>query len=127
MASAGDGWLSSIDKPVVLAGRMFNPKSDDEIVVNDQVASLEGVHIGDVLHVQSYALDQPDAVGVPHGPMMNLRVVGVVRTAEELLFVPEVLVSPGVFAEYQHEAVFDPNAVVRVKGERPGWLPCAVT
>src|SRR5580658_1753886 len=56
-ASGGNGWLSSIDKPVVLAGRMFNPKSDDEIVVNDQLALLEGVHIGDVLHVQAYASD----------------------------------------------------------------------
>jgi ABC-type lipoprotein release transport system permease subunit len=43
-------------------------------------------------------------------------VVGVVRTSEELLFVPGVLVSPGVVARYQHEAVFDPNAVVRLKG-----------
>jgi hypothetical protein len=120
MASAGDGWLSSIDKPVVLAGRMFNPKSDDEIVVNDELASAEGVRIGDVLHVQSYALDQPEAVGAPHGPTMNLRVVGVVRTAEELLFVPEVLVSPGVIAKYQNEAVFDPNAVVRLRGGAAG-------
>ena len=127
MASAGDGWLSSIDKPVVLAGRMFNPKSDDEIVVNDELASAEGVRIGDVLHVQSYALDQPEAVGARHGPTMNLRVVGVVRTAEELLFVPEVLVSPGVIAKYQNEAVFDPNAVVRLRGERPAWLPLVVT
>jgi ABC-type lipoprotein release transport system permease subunit len=119
-ASAGDGWLSSIDKPVVLAGRMFNPKADDEIVVNDQVAALEGVHLGDVLHVQAYASDQPLATGTPHGPMMNLRVVGVVRTAEELLFVPGVLVSPGVIAKYGHEAVFDPNAVVRLRGGAAG-------
>jgi hypothetical protein len=33
-ASGGDGWLTQIDKPVVLAGRMFNPKADDEMVVD---------------------------------------------------------------------------------------------
>jgi ABC-type lipoprotein release transport system permease subunit len=120
MASAGDGWLSSIDKPVVVAGRMFNPKADDELVVNDQLAAVEGVRVGDVLHVQAYALDQPEATGAPHGPMMKLRVVGIVRTSEELLFVPEVILSPGVVAKYQHEAVFDPNAVVRLKGGTAG-------
>jgi hypothetical protein len=120
MASAGDGWLSSIDKPVVLAGRMFNPKADDEIVVNDELAAVEGVRVGDVLHVQAYALDQPQATGAPHGPMINLRVVGVVRTAEELLFVPEVVLSPGVVAKYKDEAVFDPNAVVRLRGGTAG-------
>jgi len=119
-ASVGDGWLSGIDKPVVLTGRMFNPQADDEVVVNDQFASAEDIRVGDVFQVQAYALDQPEATGTPHGPMMNLRVVGVVRTAEELLFVPGVRVSPGVFAKYGHEAVFDPNAVVRLKGGEAG-------
>ena len=94
---------------------MFDPKADDEIVVNDQLASADDVHVGDVLHVQAFALDQPEARGTPHGPVMSLRVVGVVRTAEELLFVPGALVSPGVVAKYRHQAVFDPNAVVRLK------------
>ncbi len=119
-ASGGNGWLSGIDKPVVLKGRMFNPKSDDEVVVNDQLAAAEDIHVGDVVPVQAYALDQPLATGTPHGPMMKLRVVGIVRTSEELLFVPVVLVSPGVVAKYGHEAVFDPNAVVRLKGGAAG-------
>ena len=119
-ASGGNGWLSSIDKPVVLAGRMFNPKADNEVVVNDQVAAVEHIRVGEVVPVQAYALDQPSATGTPHGPMMKLRVVGIVRTAEELLFVPNVLVSPGVVAKYGHQAVFDPNAVVRVKGGAAG-------
>ena len=99
-ASGGNGWLSSVDKPVVLAGRMFNPKADDEVVVNDQLAAAEDIHVGAVVPVQAYALDQPLAVGTPHGPMMKLRVVGIVRTSEELLFVPNVMVSPGVVAKY---------------------------
>ena len=119
-ASGGDGWLSSIDKPVVLKGRMFNPKSDDEVVVTDELAAVEGIHVGAVVPVRAYALDQPLATGTPHGPMMKLRVVGIVRTSEELLFVPSVLVSPGVVAKYGHEAVFDPNAVVRLKGGAAG-------
>ncbi len=119
-ASGGNGWLSSIDKPVVLAGRMFNPKADDEVVVNDQLAAVEDIHVGEGVPVQAYALDQPLATGTPHGPMMKLRVVGIVRTSEELLFVPNVLVSPGVVAKYGHQAVFDPNAVVRVKGGTAG-------
>ncbi len=116
----GDGWLSSIDKPVVLAGRMFNPKADDELVVNDQLAAAEDIHVGDVVPSRPTLWTNPTATGTPHGPMMKLRVVGIVRTAEELLFVPDVLVSPGVVAKYGHQAVFDPNAVVRLKGGAAG-------
>ena len=119
-ASGGDGWLTRIDKPVVLAGRMFNPESDDEMVVNEQVVSQDGVHLGQVVHIQAYALDQPDAAGTPHGPSMNLRVVGIVRTAEEFLLTPGALVSPGVVARYRHQAVFFPNAVVRLNGGAAG-------
>ena len=70
-ASGGDGWLTRVDKPVVLAGRMFNPKADDEMVVNEQVASQDGIRLGQVVHIQAYALDQPDATGTPHGPSMT--------------------------------------------------------
>ena len=35
--------------------------------------------------------------------------------------------SPGVVAKYGHtRPSFDPNAVVRLKGEQPAWLPCAI-
>ena len=67
---------------------MFNPKADNEMVVNEQVAVQDDVHVGDVVHIQAYAPDQPNAEGTPRGPLINLRVVGVVRTAEEYLFVP---------------------------------------
>jgi ABC-type lipoprotein release transport system permease subunit len=119
-ASGGDGWLTRVDKPVVIQGRMFNPRADNEMVVNEQVAAQDHVHVGDVLHIQAYASDQPNAVGTPRGPMINLRVVGVVRTAEEYLFVPGALVSPGVVEKYRHRAAFAPNAVVRLTNGEAG-------
>ncbi|MGO9965144.1 MAG: FtsX-like permease family protein [Acidimicrobiales bacterium] len=119
-ASDGDGWLKGIDKPVVVAGRMFNPRADDEAVVNEQVASEEHVRVGDVVQIQAFAPDQPDATGTPHGPEIPLRVVGIVRTVEEFLFTPNALVSPGVVAHYRKEALFEPNAVVRVRGGEAG-------
>lgn len=86
-ASDGNGWLTRIDKPVVLDGRMFNPKADKEMVVNEQVAVQDDVHVGQVVRIKAYAPDQPNATGTPRGPSTNLHVVGIVRTAEEFLFV----------------------------------------
>ena len=114
-ASDGDGWLTNVDKPVVLAGRMFNPKADDEAVVNEQVATVAHIGVGDVMHVRTYAPDQLGG-GTPNGPEIALRVVGIVRTTEEFLFTPNALVSPGVVAHYRRQALFVPNAVVRVTG-----------
>ena len=119
-ASDGDGWLTSVDKPVVVAGRMFNPRADDEAVVNEQVAAVEHIGVGDIVRAQLYATDQPSLSGAPHGPVIPLRVVGVVRTVEEFLFTPNALISPGVVAHYRSKAVFAPNAVVRVRGGEAG-------
>jgi hypothetical protein len=119
-ASDGDGWLSKIDKPIVVAGRMYNPRADDEVVVNEQVAALAHIGVGDALQIQAYAPDQPSASGAPQGPRITLRVVGVVRTVEEFLFTPNVLVSPGVVARFRQDALFQPNAVVRVTGGEAG-------
>jgi ABC-type lipoprotein release transport system permease subunit len=118
-ASDGDGEFTKIDKPVVLAGRMFNPKADDETVVNEQVATIEHIGVGDVMQVRTYAPDQLNG-GTPHGPKIALRVVGIVRTTEEFLFTPNALVSPGVVAHYRRQALFVPNAVVRVTGGEAG-------
>jgi hypothetical protein len=119
-ASGGNGWLTKIDKPVVVAGRMFNPRADDEAVVNEQVATVEHIGIGDVVPIQTYSPDQPSATGTPHGPKIALRIVGIVRTAEEFLFVPNALISPGVVAHYRRQAFFQPDAVVRVSGGEAG-------
>jgi ABC-type lipoprotein release transport system permease subunit len=118
-ASDGDGWLTKVDKPVVLAGRMFNPKADDEAVVNEQVATIDHIGVGDVMQVRTYAPDQLNG-GTPHGPKIALRVVGIVRTTEEFLFAPNALVSPGVVAHFRRQAFFVPNAVVRVTGGEAG-------
>ncbi len=118
-ASDGDGEFTTMDKPVVLAGRMFNPKADDEAVVNEQVATIAHIGLGDVMHVHTYAPDQLDG-GAPRGPDIAVRVVGIVRTTEEFLVTPNALVSPGVVAHYRHQALFVPNAVVRVRGGKAG-------
>ena len=76
--------------------------------------------MGQVMRIKAYAPDQPNATGTPRGSSINLHVVGIVRTAEEFLFVPGALVSPGVVAKYRHRAVFAPNAVVRLNGGAAG-------
>ena len=125
-ASGGDGWLTRIDKPVVLAGRMFNPESDDEMVVNEQVASQDGVHLGQVVHIQAYALDQPDATGTPHGPSLNLTSGWHSPHGRRVLAHPGRPRFPGRCRQVPPPGrFFSRMPSCASTEERPGWPPCA--
>lgn len=106
-------WLGSVDRPVVVKGRMFDPHAD-EMVVDEQTAAIEHVHVGDVVPFQGYSLAQPDASGTPAGPKFRIRVVGIVRDVDQFLFASAGLVSPGIVTHYGSQMTLHPNAVVRL-------------
>jgi hypothetical protein len=99
--SADGTYLGKVDKPVVMQGRMFNPRSPNEVVV-DENAVNEGPSVGGTFTYQFYAPNQVDETGPPHGPKLTMHVVGVVRELPEFLVVTggQVLVSPGFMARY---------------------------
>jgi hypothetical protein len=82
---------SSIDRAVVLHGRLADPARPDEVVVAESAAHLLGVGVGDQLHVPTFAKAEWDA-WLPvrgaypgfNGPTVDVTVVGVVRLGFEL-------------------------------------------
>jgi hypothetical protein len=91
-----------IDKPLVVAGRMFDPKADDEMVIDETVVRNGDGHLGQVLDLHLYLDSQVNSGGKAIGPDVHLRVVGVVRNVQQFLFVTDGqgIVSPGVVARY---------------------------
>jgi hypothetical protein len=73
-----------------------------------------------VVPFHAYAPTQSDTSGVPKGPTIGLRVVGIVRDAEEFLFTPGGIVSPAVVRQYGHRMFVLPNAMVRLRAGAGG-------
>ena len=119
-ASDDGRWGTLVDKPIVLEGRMYNPRADDEMVVDEQTASAMHVRVGEIIPFHAYAPDQPATQGTPRGARLGLKVVGIVRDTEEFLFTPGGLISPGVVAHYRHQMLIAPNAMVRIRAGQGG-------
>ena len=113
-------WLGTVDRPVVLSGRMFDPKSDDEMVVDEQAAAADHLKVGTVVPFAAYAPDQPDTTGPARGAKVDLHLTGIVRDVDEYLFSPGALVSPGVIAHYRSDMFLADNAMVRLRHGEAG-------
>jgi hypothetical protein len=116
-------WAGDVDRPVVIKGRMFNPRASDEMVV-DEIAARDGYDVGDVVPFHAYAIEQieDDDGGPATGPNVGMRVVGVVRNLAQFVFVTDGqgLVSPGFVARYRDEAVILENANVQLRDGAAG-------
>ena len=77
--------LRSIERPVVLQGRMFSLSRADEVVATPQFMSVHRLSVGDALTVHLSSPAQATAgfdasTGKPRGPTATVRVVGVIRS-----------------------------------------------
>ena len=85
--------LQTVERPVVLAGRMVNPSRVDEVVVSPHFMTAHHLRVGDMLTLHLSTPAQA-AAGIdasqtpPAGPRVKVRIVGVVRS-------PFLLDSPG--------------------------------
>jgi ABC-type lipoprotein release transport system permease subunit len=125
--------MRTIEKPIVYAGRVFNPSRADEVVVSRQFVATYGKGVGSTLtahlgSVQQLADGIDSGAGVPmKGPTLHLHVVGVVSSPwfEDATGSPGfVLLSPGVEAHYPANVIGDQtnprnstpiNALVRLR------------
>jgi hypothetical protein len=104
MASPDGRFFRDIDRPIVVAGRLPAPGSVDEIAVNITGAERLGLAPGDTFRGPTF---EPRTVAAflrdaatssePDGPMVSAKVVGVVRTPDELAIRPQSL-HPGAIA-----------------------------
>jgi hypothetical protein len=119
--SADDGQFGqAVDRPVVMAGRMWNPNSTDEIVVDEHLVA-QGIHIGTKVRFEMLGPSIDDLYNNNvTGPKVTLTVVGVVREVDEFLFATDgqALLPPGFTAKYKGSAAIHPNADVVLRQPR---------
>jgi ABC-type lipoprotein release transport system permease subunit len=94
---AGDvnAWRT-IGRPMLLHGRMPDPASVDDVLVDDTAERREHLHVGSVVRLYAFSHDQIVAVSnqgfagsePSRGPHFDVRVVGVVRFPGDIAVVP---------------------------------------
>jgi FtsX-like permease family len=121
----------TIERPVMLAGRLFNPRRVDEVVVTPKFVASYGKGVGDTLSLhlaspQQVNVGYDGSTGPPRGPIIRARIVGVGRPvwgldADSPGQTGGVLASPALFAHYRANILGTSgqayiNALVRLKG-----------
>ena len=133
--AAGFAWadpsiMHTIERPVVLEGRLADPTRDDEAVITKAFEGTYGLHVGDTVNVRLFTAEQLDASDLfapegAKGPRIKTRIVGVVRSPwfSDTTDSPggQLNPSPGLFTK--HEAnllgttgLIYVNALVRLDG-----------
>ncbi len=129
---ADDEMTRTIERPVMLAGRLFNPDRVDEIVATPQFMTSYDKSVGDTVTLHLASPQQVNAgydgsTGPPRGPRIVARIVGVGRSPFGSANVEGpgqkggVLASSALFRKYRANIMGIAgdtyiNALVRLKG-----------
>ena len=128
---ADSQFTRTIERPVVLAGRLLNPSRVDEVLVTPKFVAAYGRGVGDTLTVHLASVQQANTgydgtSGPPRGPSIRVRIVGVIRTpwgldADSPGQTGGVLPSPALLTHYRANVLGTTgrayiNALVRLKG-----------
>jgi FtsX-like permease family len=128
-----DAVMRTIERPVMLQGRMYDPRRADEVVVTPSFPASFGKGVGDYLTLQLPTPKQAgdyDPTDGPRarGPQIRVRITGVVRSpwfSDSVGNPGAVVPSPALFAQHRanfvgaHDSGFL-NALVRLKDGRAG-------
>jgi ABC-type lipoprotein release transport system permease subunit len=116
--ASDDGiWGRDVNKPLVIAGRMWDPSASDEIVIDESLAK-QGFGIGTAVKFEMIGPTIQDLVdNNVNGPTATLRVVGVVRDVGQFLFATDgqAFLPPGFVQRYRGQGAIHPNADVVLK------------
>ncbi|AWS40522.1 ABC transporter permease [Streptosporangium sp. 'caverna'] len=75
--------MRTVERPVVLEGRLPDPSRADEVVISGRFSGSYGLGVGDALTFRLMTVAEagnPNFDGVPHGPLVPARIVGVIRS-----------------------------------------------
>ncbi len=127
----GDGQIMrTIERPVVLQGRVFDPSRADEVVVTANFPAGYGKGVGDMLTLRlatprqsDHGYDPSDGVA-PGGPRVRVRIVGVIRSfwfSDSPGSSGALVPSPGLLTRYRANLIGRRghghiNALVRLRG-----------
>ncbi len=107
-----DGLDDSLGQGHLVAGRRVRPGAADEVVLAEPIADRLDVGVGDLLHLASWSPEGALQVAVgdpiePDGPAIDLRVVGLTRSTQDVLSRPDDVIltflGPGVHDRYREE------------------------
>src|SRR6478736_4438562 len=130
-APIGDEYGRTIERPDLLAGRLFDPRRADEILVTPQFAAAYHKGVGDLVTMRLASPEQVnehwDGTTRPGGPVIQARIVGVGRnvfgssTTDGPQSKGGVQPSPALFAQYRANILGTNgqmyiNALIRLKG-----------
>ena len=130
-APIGDQMGRTIERPVMIAGRVFNPARADEIVVTPRFATAYHKGVGDVVTMRLASPQQVnehwDGTTKPLGPVIRAWITGVGRnvfgssTTDGPQTLGGVQASPGLYATYKANIIGTNgqtfvNALIRLKG-----------
>ena len=81
--ASADGLMSEVDRPTIVAGRLPDPTTLDEIAMTDAAASALGVHLGQTIPFGFYTHDQLISSGFGSASVaptlsINAKLVGIV-------------------------------------------------
>jgi ABC-type lipoprotein release transport system permease subunit len=123
---------NTLERPVVLDGRLPDPTRADEVAVSARFAEAFDKHVGDTvtLHLRSAEqLDSYNDEDPPEGPAVEAKIAGVIRSAwfHDRPDGPfgAVFSSPGLYVEYPDNVVgtagaVSVNALVRLRDGEAG-------
>jgi hypothetical protein len=125
----------TVERPVVLAGRLPGPGRADEVTVSPKFPAAYGKGVGDTLTLRLPSPAQADAgfdasEGTPGGPRVLVRIVGVTRAPFEMdnpgdtggAFLPYALVAryhANFTGDARNSAAYS-NALIRLAGGAAG-------
>jgi hypothetical protein len=128
----GDEIARTLERPALLAGRVFNPGRADEVMVTPQFAQVYHKDVGDTLTLLLATPKQMNehfdgSTGPPRGPRIKASIVGIGRTvfgstpADKPAGKGGVLASPALLAHYRANILGANgqsylNALIRLKG-----------
>ncbi len=126
-ASDDPGFGSTVDRPLVVEGRLPRPGTTNEIAIDEQTVHDEGIGPGETLEVQTFepenfacAIEQSCVLELPQGEPETLLVTGVFRDVDGLLsreFSPEAIAPPSFHEEYgDRTGDFGDEVLVRLAG-----------
>jgi FtsX-like permease family protein len=128
-APADDALFRTIERPVVIAGRLFDPSRDDEVVVTPGFVAHVGKGVGDTL---TMTLPSPAEVRAGldgtsanlSGPRITMRIVGVVRSpwcSDSVDSPGGAVLSPGLITQHRENTIGSRNAIAN-----PAWVNALV-
>ncbi|HEU5387519.1 MAG TPA: FtsX-like permease family protein [Streptosporangiaceae bacterium] len=128
----GDELGRTIERPFILAGRMFDPARADEVMVTPLFAKLYHKRVGDTVTLLLASMKQANAqydgsAGPPRGPAVKARITGIVRSPWLSIggdgpgAKGGVQASPALWVKYKANIFGDNgqnyiNALIRLKG-----------